>query len=606
MFATLRKCLLLLPPAMRWRWAMLVPFTLLAAVLETLGAAAVFMLIKILTDPAQAEALPLSGKLAALFQGSAGGPVVPVFTLFMMLFYVTKNSLLVWTAYLRSRIANNSAAWLAQSLLIGYLNDSYARHLRRSSAELIRNALDSTEITFRLVMNSAVNVATETLIVAGMIIFLLTATPLAALITIAVLLTVLIVLLRVTRNVSVGWGAQEQKLKQAGLQSLQHSLGGIREIKVMGREGFFIDVFSRIQARLAQVRTWQMTLGVGSGILVETLFACGLLLIVMLIMIQASGSSRDIVPLLGLYGYVGFRVIPSINRILMNVQYMRHGAAAVDHLWTDCTAFRDSPVRETAAAADALTFLDRLSLERVCYTYEEASRPTLQDLSLTIRYGESIGVVGPTGSGKSTLINLILGLLPPTQGRILADGQDIQDHLPAWRRKIGYVPQEIFLIDDTLRHNIAFGLAEDDIDPDRVQMAVRMAQLTQFVESLPEQFNTVVGERGARLSGGQRQRVAIARALYHDPELIIFDEATSALDTQTELAVSQAIQSLQGRKTLIIIAHRLSTVRHCDHLLFLQNGRNTDYGSFDELMDSNPEFRMMVAGSLRSPASKET
>lgn len=606
MFATLRKCLLLLPSAMRWRWAMLVPFTVLAAVLETLGAAAVFMLIKILSDPSQVDALPLPSKLAALLQGSAGSHIVPVFTLFIMFFYITKNSLLVWTAYLRSQIASYSSARVAQSMLMGYLNDSYAVHLRRSSAELIRNTLDSTEVTFRLVMNSAVNVATETLIVAGMIILLVTATPLAALISMAVLLTILMVLLRLTRNVSVGWGVQEQKLKKAGLQNLQQGLGGVREIKVMGRERFFIDAFSRIQRRLAQVQTWQMTLAVTAGILVETLFACGLLLIVMLIITQENHAIGDIVPLLGLYGYVGFRVIPSINRIFMNVQYIRHGVAAVNHLYADFSTFQNSPVREPEVVTGDLTFLDHLNLDRVCYTYENASRPALQDISLTIRCGESIGVMGPTGSGKSTLINLILGLLPPTHGRLTADGRDIQDNLPAWRRKIGYVPQEIFLIDDTLRHNIAFGLAEEDIDLDRVQKAVRMAQLTQFVGSLPDQLNTVVGERGVRLSGGQRQRVAIARALYHDPELIIFDEATSSLDVRTELAVNQAIQGLKGRKTLIIIAHRLSTVRNCDHLLFLQNGRSSSYGRFDELINSNPEFRMMASVSLLSPASGDT
>ena len=213
---------------------------------------------------------------------------------------------------------------------------------------------------------------------------------------------------------------------------------------------------------------------------------------------------------------------------------------------------------------------------------------------MTIRSGESIGIVGPTGAGKTTLVDLVVGLLRPSSGRILIDGKDRGSHLSAWKRNIGYVPQSIFLIDDSLRRNIALGIDDSEIDESRVQAAVRLAQLERFVAELPHGLDTSVGERGVRLSGGERQRVGIARALYHDPGLLVFDEATSALDHPTEAAVNEAIEALHGQKTLLVVAHRLSSVRRCDRLVFLSNGRIKACGSYDELMRDDPDFQRMV------------
>ena len=234
-------------------------------------------------------------------------------------------------------------------------------------------------------------------------------------------------------------------------------------------------------------------------------------------------------------------------------------------------------------------------LERVRYTYEGSATPALREIDLTIRCGESVGIVGPTGSGKSTLINVILGLLRPSSGRLTVDGRDAFDNLRLWQRKIGFVPQEIYLTDDSLRRNIAFGLEDEEIDERQVKAAIRLAQLEDLVALLPLGLDTVIGERGIRLSGGERQRVAIARALYHEPELLVFDEATSALDNQTERAVSRAIDALQGNKTLILIAHRLSTVRKCGRLIFLCAGRVAGSGTFEQLLQTNREFRELVA-----------
>ncbi|MBI3798821.1 MAG: ATP-binding cassette domain-containing protein, partial [Deltaproteobacteria bacterium] len=284
------------------------------------------------------------------------------------------------------------------------------------------------------------------------------------------------------------------------------------------------------------------------------------------------------------------------NRILLLLANIRMGTAATNQIYADCIAFAhpfSAPLGEPNR--EALTFADRLVLEKVSYTYGDTHIPVLQDVTLTIRRGESVGIVGPTGVGKSTLIDLVLGLLQPSSGRILVDGKDVFQALRAWQRKIGYVPQSIFLIDDSMRRNIAFGLKDTDIDEHKLQAAIRMAHLEEFVASLPHGLDTMVGERGMRLSGGQRQRVGIARALYHEPEVLLFDEATSALDNQTERAVIGAIDRLRGEKTLVIVAHRLSTVRGCDRLVFLRDGRIAGCGSFEELLANNEDFRVMAA-----------
>jgi ATP-binding cassette subfamily C protein len=257
-----------------------------------------------------------------------------------------------------------------------------------------------------------------------------------------------------------------------------------------------------------------------------------------------------------------------------------------------------TPPSKTSAAdslGEEITFTDRVDIAHLSYTYDGSPRPVLSDISLTIRHGETIGIVGPTGAGKSTLIDLLLGLLSPSAGHIFSDGQDIALFSRSWRKKIGYVPQSIFLIDDTIRRNIALGMEDNEINERQVWNAIRLAQLEHYVHSLPLGLNTIVGERGVRLSGGQRQRIAIARALYHDPELLMFDEATSALDNQTEREVIQAIETLRGKKTLVIVAHRLSTVRACDLLVFLKEGRIVDHGAFDELLTRNEDFRRLAS-----------
>src|SRR5262249_14609709 len=357
---------------------------------------------------------------------------------------------------------------------------------------------------------------------------------------------------------------------------------------------------------LFRIKCLHATLDVVPRLVVESAFVCGALLVVILLTLQGK-QGADVLPLLGLYAYAGFRIIPSANRILWKTIEIRYGTTAVQQLYADYMIIARHATDACDAAADeSLPFTDRIVVEGLSYTYTGTHTPALHDVYLTIRRGESIGIVGPTGAGKSTLVDILIGLLPPSCGRITVDSVVLHQRLRSWQHQIGYVPQTIFLADDSLRRNIALGLPDDDIDDTKVQAAVRRAQLEAFVASLPDGLHTFVGERGVRLSGGERQRVGIARALYHEPEVLVFDEATSALDSRTESEVIQAIEALHGVKTIIMIAHRLSTVRHCDRLVLLQGGRVATCGSYDELLERSADFRAMARlTELEGPSSKD-
>ena len=286
-----------------------------------------------------------------------------------------------------------------------------------------------------------------------------------------------------------------------------------------------------------------------------------------------------ILPVLGLFGAAAFRLLPAVNRSIMSAQTINLNRPLVDVVAADLGLI----ISTATTKSDQSHLASSISVKDLSFSYENASAQALTGVSVEIFRGEAVGLVGSSGSGKSTLVDVLLGLLKPTTGRVFVDGTDIHNNLRWWQDQIGYVPQSIFLTDDTLRRNVAFGLPKDEIDEVAIEAAIRSAQLEDFVASLPDGLDTIVGERGVRLSGGQRQRIGIARALYNNPDVLVLDEATSSLDTETEHGVMQAVQALQGEKTVIIVAHRLSTVEYCDRLYRLENARIVDEGTFSEV-----------------------
>jgi ABC-type multidrug transport system fused ATPase/permease subunit len=374
---------------------------------------------------------------------------------------------------------------------------------------------------------------------------------------------------------------------------LQQSLGAVKEVKIAGREAFFESRFRAARRALADVRRRRASTASALRLGVESVLIVSVLIVVLLVTLRGD-SGAEAVSLLALFAYAGVRAVPSANRIMLNTGYLREGRPFARAVAADFAALGTRPSRPHGPEP-SVEFRATLACDHVTFVYADTTRPALHDVNVVIRRGESVGIVGPTGAGKSTLVDVLLGLLTPTSGRVLLDGEDLRGEERAWQRLIGYVPQDPYLLDDSLRRNIAFGVPDSVIDEQRVARACSLAQLDEFVRQLPDGVETVIGEDGVRLSGGQRQRVAIARALYQDPAVLVFDEATAALDNQTERELTRAIAALHGERTLIVIAHRLSTVESCDRLIFLQDGRVAAIGRYDELL-RNPGFRSMAIG----------
>jgi ATP-binding cassette subfamily C protein len=594
MLSDIRACLELLSPRARWRWLALVPLAFAAAAAEAVGAGAAFGLITILGDPARAATLPVASWIYAHLPWSDGPSVILAFTLLVMAFYIGRNALLAVVTWAQEQALNVSVRQLSHRLLAAYLAAPYAFHFQRNSAGLIHRVTDAVHSVFRGVLGSLVNLACEVLVVAGIVVILALTAPGVTLVAVVVVGGLLLLPLTLSRHATARWGAEVARLDTEILQTLQQSLGGVKEVKLTGRERFFLTQFDERMAGASGLRSRYAAVGSTLRMGVETVFVCGLLAVSLLLTLR---SGADALPLLGLYAYAGFRVIPSANRIMLYVGELRYSRSWIQALRADLAALpAPAPIVAPDAAA-TLRFTDALALERVSYAYAGESDAVLVDVSLTIARGESIGLVGPSGSGKSTLVDLLLGLLEPTAGRITVDGRDVASTLGSWQRQIGYVPQEPFILDDTIRRNVAFGIADREIDDRRVTTALKLAQLADFVTTLPRGLDTMLGERGTRLSGGQRQRVAVARALYHEPDVLVFDEATSALDSATERELIDALEALRGVKTLIVVAHRLSTVRRCDRLALLRDGRLAAVGSYDELIERDPAFRAMATSS---------
>jgi ATP-binding cassette subfamily C protein len=506
------------------------------------------------------------------------------------IFYAMRAAFLSWADWLRHGIIYRSSAMAAERLFAKYLAADYLFHARRQSASLIEPMTRASDLAFELGAGSAVNVLAEVAVISALALVLLISAPPITLVTVAIVLALVLVPIVFTRRAWENIGEAERTLFQQQLHVLQQSLGAIKDVTVTGSQLFFEDRFRHVKRDLGmtkQRRAWSASL---SRLAVEATLILAMLLVVFLVMRQDVPGANTI-SVLALFAYTGFRVVPSANRIMLNVGYLREAHPWIRNMDDDMRRLRMPPV--APFIHDRPLMHSTLTCDEVSFGYEGGPPLALDRVSFTIQRGESVGIVGPTGAGKSTLVDVLLGLLPPTTGRVLIDGEPLEGRERAWQRQIGYVSQNVYLLDDSLRRNIAFGVADGDIDGTRLAVAMTQARLDEVVAALPRRLDTVIGDNGVRLSGGQRQRVAIARALYHDPPVLFFDEATAALDNQTEREVSEAIANMHGTRTVIAIAHRLSTVKQCDRLIYLRDGRVAGIGTYQELM-ADPLFRQLT------------
>jgi len=592
----LRSVFRLLPRRLRWRWVGLLPLVIMTAAVEAAAAAAIFGLLHVLTDPSLTSLTGLAWPLSLFARGSDWRAAVLSVTLAVMLLYACRLLALAFVVALKERIALASIVHLSDSVLSAFLNGPFSLVAHRTSADMQLRVERYSEVAVGLGISSVVQLAAEGSVVVALVVLLAVTAPLPTLFAVLATAGLLLLPAALTKRTFEEIAERERTLEERSVHQLRQGLGALREIRVYGRETFFRKRARVLREGLAHVQRRRLILSDVLRLTVETVFVV-VLLIVIVVVTERSDTS-DVVSLLGLYAYAGFRFVPSANRITMNLNSLRGALPHARELCQDLTGLARTDEAEESVES-RLTFDRHIELADVGYHYGGANRPALSDICLTIERGESLGIVGPSGAGKSTMADLLLGLLTPTSGRILVDGHDIRNVRRSWQRHIGYVAQSFYLLDDTLRRNIAFGLESSAIDDDRILEVVRAAQLEQLVAVLPAGIETVIGEAGTRLSGGERQRVAIARALYSGPDVLVLDEATAALDPATERDVTEAIAHLKGTRTLIVIAHRMSTVQNCDRLVMLREGRVHACGSFDDLIANNDEFRTLVTADRR-------
>jgi len=585
--ATTHKIWDVLTPSERKSALVLLGLMVIGMILETLGIGLVIPVIALLTQEDLAGQYPkLQPLLAAL--GHPSQQMLIVGGMLMLVgVYLIKALFLTFFAWRQMSFAYGMQAQLSQRLFTTYLRQPYTFHLQRNSAQLIRNATGEVNMFVSSVVVSAMLLLTEGLVLLGIGSLLLLVELRGVLVVALVLGTAAWVFHYSTRARIARWGEARQHHEGLRIQHLQQGLGGAKDVKLLGREDGFLTQYLVHNTQSARVAQFQSTLQQLPRLWLELLAVAGLATLVLTMLAQGEGMD-NVLPTLGLFAAAAFRLMPSVNRGLGAVQSIRYGLPVINTLHEELKLGMPEPTAGQNTNR-GVAFQREIRLSDIRYTYPSAPAPVLTQLSLSIERGESVGFIGPSGSGKSTIVDLILGLLTPDVGQVTVDGQDIQQNLRTWQDQIGYVPQSIYLSDDTLRRNVAFGLSNEQIDGVAVQRAIKAAQLEEFVMSLPQGLETIVGERGIRLSGGQRQRIGIARALYHDPTLLVLDEATSSLDTITERDVMSAITDLQGSKTILIATHRLSTVEHCDRLYRVKLGSVVGEGTPETMLHKQQE-----------------
>lgn len=594
MLDSLRTCWRLFVRDNRARWLLVVGLAMAASAVEAGGTLLVFALLKLVNKADDAFVVPALGDLRSHLPAWGDSELYLVVAGSVAVFFVLRGVLLLVQAYTASRMIQNGGARLASRLVEGYLALPYAAHLRRNSAELVRNAHQGVDSILAQALRPLVQTISQGFVAIGIVGVLVATASLASLIAVGVLLPLAGVLLGIVFPRMKRLGQTNHDMARATLQTLQQSLDGVRDIKVLRREGFFARQFARSRRRLARARYLRELLTQVPRVGTETTMV---LLIVALfaVTVLTEGSPTGALSVLGIFAYAAFRLKQPLNTILSSLNTVRYAGPALDDVEADLRTAAPH-VATSRQAVEPLALHDCLEMRGVRFRYDGADHDALRGIDLTIARGESVGVVGSTGGGKSTLVDVLLGLLEPTEGAVLVDGVDIRGRQRAWQENVGVVPQSLFLLDDTLRRNVALGLRDADIDSTALTEAVEVAQLDEVVDELPEGLDTVLGERGVRLSGGQRQRVAIARAVYRRPEVLVLDEGTSALDNRTEASLLTNLANMHGSRTLITVAHRLTTVGSCDRVLLIEHGAMSAAGTYEELAEHNASFKQLVHG----------
>jgi ATP-binding cassette, subfamily B, bacterial PglK len=580
---TIKKLWVLFDNRDKKKFLLLFFMMILAAIFETAGIGLIVPFVGIVTNPTIIQEQAILSNVYKLLHFQSSNAFILFGVALLLTIFMVKNAYLLFFYHVQYRVIFNQRVKLSRALFREYLMKPYAFHLQRNSAELLRNVNGEVSKVFGGILLASFQLVTEILVILSIITLLIVTAPLATFTSGILLGGSVMIFFKIFRKKITHLGLEDQRVNKEVIKWVNQGLGASKEVKVSGKESYFVNMYDKQSRVLANNTIYKSMLDQVPRLFIETLLVSVVLITMIIIVFQGTDTST-LVATMSLFAMAAFRLMPSITRIVALMTSIRFSKPALTVVYNDLVKDHEEKdfilegntsrsVKKEIINSGERTFRYSIHLENVYFRYPNKEEYSIKNLSLTIPIGQSVAFVGTSGAGKTTIIDIILGLLKPEKGRVSIDGKELTELMPIWQRKIGYIPQSIFLSDDTIRNNIAFGISDNEIDESSVHKAIEDAQLNDFIESLPEGLDTVVGERGVRLSGGQRQRIGIARALYHNPEIIFLDEATSALDNETEVEIMKAIDGLKGEKTLIIIAHRLSTIEKCDMVFRVDKGK---------------------------------
>jgi len=590
---TFKKLLFLLTPHERRRAGFLLIMISIMALFDMAGVASILPFMAVLTNPGLIETnfiLNAMFEASNIFGVENNQQFIFALGILVFVFLIISLSFKALTYYAMVRFIHMREYTIGKRLIEGYLNQPYSWFLSRHSADLGKTVLSEVQQLILDGMRPLLELIAKGMVAIAIILLLIIVDPKLSLIVGFLLFGAYLITFYFVSNSLNRSGSKRLINNELRFTTVNEAFSASKEVKISGLEKAYVKRFSNSAKIYAQTHASRMIISALPRYILEAIAFGGILLMILYIMSE-TGSFNSALPIVSLYVFAGYRLMPAVQQIYESFTQLTFIGPSLDKLYDDLQNLK--PFNENQDQ-DIMPFNKSIILKNIHYNYPNTSRTALKDISLSISAKSTIGLVGATGSGKTTTVDIILGLLEPQKGTLEIDGKTITNqNSRSWQRSIGYVPQQIFLADDTIAANIAFGTEPKDVNQEAVERASKIANLHEFViNELPKQYQTTVGERGVRLSGGQRQRIGIARALYHNPQLLILDEATSALDNQTEKAVMDAINNLGKKITIILIAHRLGTVKKCDKIFLLEKSELKNEGTFEELIKINESFRI--------------
>ena len=554
---------------------------LIGGVLETMSVSMMLPVVQVIMDPDSLMTNAYVSGIVKMLHIDSGRQLIILMLGALIVLFVIKNAYLLFQTYVQNTFVTRNRNRMISRVMREFLNRPYEEYLGADIPTVFRLTDSDIPNAFELIL-VMIQMLTEVVVTVFICCALVIVSPAMCLFIVVIFLGMTIMITKVLKPRLNAIGRRNQSIQSRIAKWRIQSIYGLKDVKVLHREEFFVRNYYESGAIGANVARNYAVLNNLPRLLIETVFMAAMLLFIMLYMLRG-GDISVLIPQLSAFAVAAVRVMPSASRINTYLSQIAYSQPCLDYLYENLTAEMKVDVNgsvtgltkgdQEQAETDRhpLELKDKIVLDHISFTYPNTEKPIFTDAHMEVHKGQSVGIMGPSGAGKSTIVDILLGLLHAQEGTITCDGVNIFDDYASWLGKIGYIPQAIYLIDESIRDNIAFGIDADKIDDKRIWEVLEEAQLKEFVEELPDGLDTTIGDRGVRISGGQRQRLGIARALYHNPEILVFDEATSALDGDTEKAVMDAVNSFHGRKTMVIIAHRLNTIAKCDVIYKVEN-----------------------------------